>query len=126
MNPHGALVIGAGPAGLRAAEILATAGIETRIFEQKPSLGRKFLVAGRGGLNITHAEGYDLFVSRYDSPARWERMLQSFRPDELRAWFEKLGVGDREKPGAERIAILGLGPGDYRGACLLRQVETMF
>jgi uncharacterized flavoprotein (TIGR03862 family) len=92
VNPHGALVIGAGPAGLRAAEILATAGIETRIFEQKPSLGRKFLVAGRGGLNITHAEGYDLFVSRYDSPARWKRLLQSFRPEDLRVWFEKLGV----------------------------------
>jgi uncharacterized flavoprotein (TIGR03862 family) len=92
VNQHGALVIGAGPAGLRAAEILATAGIETRIFEQKPSLGRKFLVAGRGGLNITHSEGYDLFVTRYDSPARWKHMLQSFPPEELRNWFEKLGV----------------------------------
>ena len=92
MNQHGALVIGAGPAGLRAAEILAAAGIETRIFEQKPSLGRKFLVAGRGGLNITHSEEYDLFVTRYDSPARWQRLLQSFRPEELRAWFERLGV----------------------------------
>ncbi len=92
MNQHGALVIGAGPAGLRAAEILATAGVETRIFEQKPSLGRKFLVAGRGGLNITHSEADDLFVSRYDAPKRWERMLQSFRPEELRAWFEELGV----------------------------------
>jgi hypothetical protein len=92
VNLHGALVIGAGPAGLRAAEILATAGIETRIFEQKPSLGRKFLVAGRGGLNITHSEGYDLFVTRYDSPARWKRILQSFRPEELRIWFEQLGV----------------------------------
>jgi uncharacterized flavoprotein (TIGR03862 family) len=71
---------------------LAAAGIETRIFEQKPSLGRKFLVAGRGGLNITHSEEYDLFVTRYDSPARWQRLLQSFRPEELRAWFERLGV----------------------------------
>lgn len=85
-------MVGAGPAGLRAAEILASAGIETRIFEQKPSLGRKFLVAGRGGLNITHSEAYDLFVTRYDAPARWERMLKSFRPEELRAWFEELGV----------------------------------
>jgi uncharacterized flavoprotein (TIGR03862 family) len=92
VNPQGALVIGAGPAGLLAAEILATAGIETRIFEQKPSLGRKFLVAGRGGLNITHSEAYDLFVSRYESPKRWDRMLKSFRPEELRAWFEELGV----------------------------------
>ena len=92
MNQDGALVIGAGPAGLRAAEILATAGIETRIFEQKPSLGRKFLVAGRGGLNITHSEAYELFVTRYDSPKRWERLLKAFRPEQLRAWFEELGV----------------------------------
>jgi len=92
VNQDGALVIGAGPAGLRAAEILATAGIETRIFEQKPSLGRKFLVAGRGGLNITHSEAYELFVTRYDSPKRWERLLKAFRPEQLRAWFEELGV----------------------------------
>lgn len=92
MNQDGALVIGAGPAGLRAAEILATAGIETRIFEQKPSLGRKFLVAGRGGLNITHSEAYELFVTRYDSPKRWARLLKDFRPEQLRAWFEELGV----------------------------------
>jgi uncharacterized flavoprotein (TIGR03862 family) len=92
VNQDGALVIGAGPAGLRAAEILATAGIETRIFEQKPSLGRKFLVAGRGGLNITHSEAYELFVTRYDSPKRWARLLKDFRPEQLRAWFEELGV----------------------------------
>jgi uncharacterized flavoprotein (TIGR03862 family) len=92
VNQDGALVIGAGPAGLRAAEILATAGIETRIFEQKPSLGRKFLVAGRGGLNITHSEAYELFVTRYDSPKRWARLLKNFRPEQLRAWFEELGV----------------------------------
>jgi uncharacterized flavoprotein (TIGR03862 family) len=92
VNHDGALVIGAGPAGLRAAEILASAGIETRIFEQKPSLGRKFLIAGRGGLNITHSEAFELFTTRYDSPERWERMLKSFDPAELRAWFEGLGV----------------------------------
>jgi uncharacterized flavoprotein (TIGR03862 family) len=92
VNQEGALVIGAGPAGLRTAEILATAGIQTRIFEQKPSLGRKFLVAGRGGLNITHSEAHDLFVTRYDAPERWEHLLKSFRPEELRAWFEELGV----------------------------------
>jgi uncharacterized flavoprotein (TIGR03862 family) len=92
VNHDGALVIGAGPAGLRAAEILASAGIETRIFEQKPSLGRKFLIAGRGGLNITHSEALDLFITRYDSPERWERLLKSFDPTQLRAWFEGLGV----------------------------------
>jgi uncharacterized flavoprotein (TIGR03862 family) len=92
VNQDGALVIGAGPAGLRAAEILATAGIRTRIFEQKPSLGRKFLIAGRGGLNITHSEAHDLFVTRYDSPKRWRRLLEVFPPQQLRNWFEELGV----------------------------------
>jgi uncharacterized flavoprotein (TIGR03862 family) len=92
VNQDGALVIGAGPAGLRAAEIVASAGIRTRIFEQKPSLGRKFLVAGRGGLNITHSEALDLFVNRYDSPKRWRRMLEVFPPEQLRNWFEELGV----------------------------------
>ena len=87
-----AAIIGAGPAGLRAAELLVTAGYQARVFEQKSSLGRKFLVAGRGGLNITHSEPIDSFASRYDSPERWEKLLQRFTPAQLRAWFEQLGV----------------------------------
>jgi predicted Rossmann fold flavoprotein len=88
----GAVVIGAGPAGLWAAESLGHAGITTWIFDHKPSLGRKFLVAGRGGLNITHSEEIDLFASRYDNPKRWLEMLQRFPPQRLKAWFEELGV----------------------------------
>ena len=92
MKFHGAVVIGAGPAGLWAAESLGHAGITTWIFDHKPSLGRKFLVAGRGGLNITHSEEIDLFASRYDNPKRWLEMLQRFPPQRLKTWFEELGV----------------------------------
>jgi uncharacterized flavoprotein (TIGR03862 family) len=88
----GAVVIGAGPAGLWAAESLGSAGISVWIFDHKPSLGRKFLVAGRGGLNITHSEELDLFASRYDNPKRWAAMLQRFPPHRLKTWFEELGV----------------------------------
>jgi uncharacterized flavoprotein (TIGR03862 family) len=88
----GAVVIGAGPAGLWAAEALGIAGITVWIFDHKPSLGRKFLVAGRGGLNITHSEELDLFASRYDNPKRWAAMLQRFPPHRLKTWFEELGV----------------------------------
>jgi uncharacterized flavoprotein (TIGR03862 family) len=88
----GAVVIGAGPAGLWAAESLGHVGITTWIFDHKPSLGRKFLVAGRGGLNITHSEEIDLFASRYDNPKRWLEMLQRFPPQRLKTWFEELGV----------------------------------
>jgi uncharacterized flavoprotein (TIGR03862 family) len=88
----GALVIGAGPAGLWAAESLGLAGVNTWIFDHKPSLGRKFLVAGRGGLNITHSEEIEVFASRYDNPKRWAEILQRFPPHQLKMWFEKLGV----------------------------------
>ena len=87
-----AAIIGAGPAGLRAAEVLVSAGCQARVYEQKPSLGRKFLIAGRGGLNITHSEPLDSFASRYDSPERWEKLLQRFTPSQVRDWFEKLGA----------------------------------
>ena len=92
MKFDGALVIGAGPAGLWAAESLGLAGVNTWIFDHKPSLGRKFLVAGRGGLNITHSEEIEVFASRYDNPKRWAEILQRFPPHQLKMWFEKLGV----------------------------------
>lgn len=92
MKPAVAAIIGAGPAGLRAAEVLVSAGHQVRIYEQKPSLGRKFLIAGRGGLNITHSEPLDFFASRYDAPERWQKLLQRFTPAQLRDWFEQLGV----------------------------------
>jgi uncharacterized flavoprotein (TIGR03862 family) len=92
LNKGAAVIIGAGPAGLRAAEVIAQKGIRTTIFDQKASPGRKFLVAGRGGLNITHSEPVGEFSQRYDAPERWSGLLKRFSPDDLRRWFEKLGV----------------------------------
>ena len=86
------LVIGGGPAGLRAAEIVTRRGVQTKLYEQKASPGRKFLVAGRGGLNVTHSEPFEDFVTRYDSPERWRKLLKNFSPSDLRTWFTELGI----------------------------------
>ncbi len=61
-------VIGGGPAGLRAAEVAAAAGAWVALFDAKPSVGRKFLVAGKGGLNLTHGEELERFITRYSGP----------------------------------------------------------
>lgn len=89
-----AIIVGGGPAGLMAAELLADAGLAVTVFDQRRSLGRKFLLAGRGGLNITHAEDIDQFVSRYGGPDAPERMAQAvaaFSPSDLSAWCAGLG-----------------------------------
>jgi uncharacterized flavoprotein (TIGR03862 family) len=78
---------------LRAAEVLAGAGFSVSVYEQKPSVGRKFLVAGRGGLNLTHAEPLDAFVARYEAELpRWRALLETFGPEDLRAWAAGLGI----------------------------------
>jgi uncharacterized flavoprotein (TIGR03862 family) len=88
-----ALVIGGGPAGLRAAEVISAAGRRTILADHKPSVGRKFLVAGRGGLNLTHSEPVDVFRTRYgDRTVRWRKFLRDFSPDDLRAWAHGLGI----------------------------------
>jgi uncharacterized flavoprotein (TIGR03862 family) len=87
-----AAVIGAGPAGLMAAEVLSDAGIAVTIYEQMPSAGRKFLLAGRGGLNLTHSEPIDAFLTRYGEAAPALRAaVEAFPPEALRAWAAKLG-----------------------------------
>jgi uncharacterized flavoprotein (TIGR03862 family) len=87
------LVVGGGPAGLRAAEVVSAAGLQTALADHKPSVGRKFLVAGRGGLNLTHSEPVENFPARYgDSTGRWQKLLADFSPDDLRAWAEGLGI----------------------------------
>ncbi len=90
-------VIGGGPAGLRAAEVAAGAGAAVTLFEAKPSPGRKLLVAGRGGLNLTHGEDLSRFVSRYSGPGQppefWQRTLAAFSPADLREWAAGLGIG---------------------------------
>jgi uncharacterized flavoprotein (TIGR03862 family) len=86
-------VIGGGPAGLMAAEVARAAGVAVDVYEAKGSVGRKFLLAGKGGLNLTHSEAYDAFVARYGSRqneiARW---LSSFNADGVRTWVRDLGV----------------------------------
>ena len=86
-------VIGGGPAGLMAAETLARGGVQVDLFDAMPSVGRKFLLAGRGGLNITHAEPFAAFAGRYGSREDIiTPLLRAFGPAELRAWVEALGV----------------------------------
>ena len=85
-------IIGAGPAGLMAAEVLAEAGLAVTVYDRMPSAGRKFLMAGRGGLNLTHSEPMDRFLPRSGSAAgRREPLLEGFPPQTLIAWAEGLG-----------------------------------
>jgi len=86
-------VIGGGPAGLMAAEQLAGRGLAVDLFDAMPSVGRKFLLAGKGGLNLTHAEPLLRFIGRYGSQApRLEPWLRAFGPAELVTWAAALGV----------------------------------
>ena len=86
-------VIGAGPAGLMAAEVLAQSGCQVSVYDRMPSVGRKFLMAGKGGLNLTHSEPWSDFVTRYGSamPALLPA-LQAFDAQALRDWAQGLGI----------------------------------
>lgn len=91
-RPREAAVIGAGPAGLIAAEEIAKAGFRVTVYERMPSAGRKFLLAGRGGLNLTHGETFERFLTRYGEHAETLRStLEKFPPAKLREWSEQLG-----------------------------------
>lgn len=86
------VVIGAGPAGLMAADTMARAGLGVTVFDRMPSAARKFLMAGRGGLNLTHSEPFELFLQRYAEAGAWlGRPLEEFPPGELRAWADRHG-----------------------------------
>ena len=86
-----AAVIGGGPAGLIAAEVLARAGVAVTVYDQMPSVGRKFLLAGRGGLNLTHSEALAQFLTRYgDIAPTLRHAIETFPPAALRAWSEGL------------------------------------
>lgn len=90
--PHVAIV-GGGPAGLMAAEVLALKGVQVDLYDAMPSVGRKFLLAGKGGMNITHSEDLDGFISRYGARRNEiAALLQDFGPSELRAWIHGLGI----------------------------------
>lgn len=92
-SPSQIAVIGGGPAGLMAAEVISQAGYSVDVYDAMPSLGRKFLLAGIGGLNITHSEEYAKFCARYaDKQHDLQAILDQFTPDHLRAWVHSLGV----------------------------------
>lgn len=86
-------IIGGGPAGLMAAEVLAAGGVEVDVYDAMASTGRKFLLAGKGGMNITHSEPMDAFVARYGARSvevgRW---LRDFTPQQVRDWIHGLGI----------------------------------
>jgi uncharacterized flavoprotein (TIGR03862 family) len=85
-------VIGGGPAGLMAAEILSGRGVKVTLYDRMPSLGRKFLMAGRGGLNLTHSEPFEMFLTHYGTAAnRLRPIIEAFSPSSLVAWANGLG-----------------------------------
>src|SRR6202166_4497947 len=87
-----AAVVGAGPAGVMAAETLARAGLSVTIYDQMPSAGRKLLMAGRGGLNLTHSEPLPEFLKRYgEAMPQLAPAISAFPPDALRQWSDALG-----------------------------------
>ena len=87
-------IVGGGPAGLMAAEVLAAGGAQVDVFDAMPSVGRKFLLAGKGGLNLTHSEPLEPFLDRFGARrAALEPLLRAFGPAELRVWAQGLGIG---------------------------------
>lgn len=93
MQSKKVVVIGGGPAGLMAAEVLVEAGVAVDLYDAMPSVGRKFLLAGKGGLNLTHSEPADRFGERYGARRRQiESLLRAFGPAALRDWTHELGI----------------------------------
>ena len=108
-------IIGAGPAGLMAAEVLSVAGISVHVYDAMPSVGRKFLLAGIGGLNLTHAEPFDIFTTRFgERAAECAHWLQGFDAQAIRDWAKGLGI-DTFVGSSQRVF-----PTDMKAAPLLR------
>ncbi|HSO10727.1 MAG TPA: TIGR03862 family flavoprotein [Anaerolineales bacterium] len=86
-------IIGGGPAGLMAAEVISAHGVKVDVYDSMPSVGRKFLMAGKSGLNITHSDPFDVFVARYGNRRQQiEPLLKVFGADELREWVHGFGI----------------------------------
>ena len=114
-SPAHAVIIGGGPAGLMAAEVLALGGVKVELFDGMPSVGRKFLLAGVGGMNITHAEPQAAFVQRYAARRQQlQPLLQNFGAEQLRQWVHGLGI-DTFVGSSGRVF-----PADMKAAPLLR------
>ncbi|MDT8992218.1 TIGR03862 family flavoprotein [Curvibacter sp. APW13] len=108
-------IVGAGPAGLMAAQVLSGAGVAVHVFDAMPSVGRKFLLAGKGGMNLTHAEPLDAFVTRYGAAqSNLEPLLRRWGPQQVRDWAADLGV-DTFVGSSQRVF-----PTDMKAAPLLR------
>lgn len=108
-------IVGGGPAGLMAAEVLIAAGVLVDLYDSMPSVGRKLLIAGKGGMNITHSEPYDLFITRYGKRLpQLKPMLDQFGPEALREWVRGLGI--ETFVGTSRRVF----PVDFKAAPLLR------
>ena len=115
-----AIVIGGGPAGLMAAEVLANHGVAVALYDAMPSVGRKFLLAGKGGLNLTHAENAVAFNGRYGARAdRMTPLLTRFDAAALRAWALQLGV-DTFVGSSQRVFPVGMKAAPLLRACLHR------
>ncbi|MFT6106099.1 MAG: putative flavoprotein (TIGR03862 family) [Rickettsiales bacterium] len=85
-------IIGGGPSGLMAAEIVTTAGHRVTLYDAMPTVGRKFMLAGRGGLNLTHNEPLDKFITKYSEASKWlNPRVKAYPPEKLRKWCEDLG-----------------------------------
>ena len=86
-------IIGGGPAGLMVAEVISQSGAKVSVYDAMPSVGRKFLMAGKGGLNIAHSDPFDVFLSRYGSrSSHIKPMLECFDAEALRPWAHQLGI----------------------------------
>jgi len=114
-SPPNIAIIGAGPAGLMAAEMLSAAGVHVHVYDAMPSVGRKFLLAGLGGLNLTHAEPFEDFVTRYgEQQAACAAWLKNFDAQAIREWVKGLGL-DTFVGTSQRVF-----PTDMKAAPLLR------
>ncbi len=114
-QPQRVAIVGGGPAGLMAAEVLAGGGVQVDVYDAMPSVGRKFLLAGKGGMNITHAEPLPAFRARYrEREAEVARWLDGFDPGAVRDWIHGLGI-DTFVGSSGRVF-----PTDMKAAPLLR------